>query len=402
MTPAQIRALFEARQNAATELRSLYDNAADRELTADETATEVRLNAALDDYQTRIDGGLAQLEADARADETRSRLEAIEARSADKAGSDDVETGDLAKLRKLVAGEARSMDFEWEERDLVKGTASAGGNTVPTTLFGQLYVPMREFATVMADGGARILTTGSGEDMPFPVVSSFPAAALIAEGGTIGESDAAFGQVVLKAYKFGHMTQVSSELEQDSIVNLQAFLADVGGQALGRGMGAYFVTGTGSSQPKGITTTTNANNKTAASATAITADELMDVQHGIPSPYRPYAAWIMKDSTVKAVRKLKDSQGRYLWEASLQAGAPDTLLGSPVKPDDNMAAIATGAVTVVYGDFSHGYLVRIVGGVRIERSVDYAFNTDLVSYRFLVRADGNIIDNTAICKLTQA
>lgn len=401
MTPAQIRALFEARQNAATELRSLYDGAADRDLTADEQATEVRLNAALDDYATRIDGGLGQLEADAKADETRSRLEAIEARSADKA-TDDVETGDLAKLRKLVAGEVRGMDFDWEERDLVKGTASAGGNTVPTTLFGQLYVPMREFATVMADGGARILTTSSGEDMPFPVVSSFPAAVLVAEGGAIGESDAAFGQVVLKSYKFGQMTQVSSELEQDSIVNLQAFLADVGGQALGRGLGAYLITGTGTNQPKGITTTTNANNKVAASATAITADELMDVQHGIPSPYRPFAAWIMKDSTVKAVRKLKDSQGRYLLEASLQAGAPDTLLGSPVKVDDNMAAIATGAITVVYGDLQHGYLVRLVGGVRIERSSQFAFNTDLITYRFLVRADGNIIDNTAIVKLTQA
>ncbi len=401
MTPAQIRALFEARQNAATELRSLYDAAADRDLTGDEKAVEERLNHALTDYAARIDGGLQALENDAKDTETRARLEAIEARSADKADDEEVETGDLAKLRKLVSGETRSIDFEWEQRDLTKGTATAGGHIVPTSLFGQLYVPLRQFATVMRDGAARVITTGSGEDIPFPVVSSFPAAALIAEGGTIGESDAAFGQVVLKAYKFGHMTQVSAELEQDSIVNLQAFLADVGGQALGRGMGAYFITGTGTNQPKGITTTTNANNKVAASATAITADELMDVQHGIATPYRSGAQWVLKDSTVKAVRKLKDTTGQYLWQAGLTAGAPDTLLGSPVTPDDNMAAIATGAVTVVYGNFAAGYLVRVIGGVRIERSEHFAFNTDLVSYRFLVRADGNIIDNSAICKLTQ-
>ncbi len=402
MNAAQIRAMFEQRQNAANELRALYEGAADRDLTAEERQAEERLNGALDDLMGRIDGGLADIERSQKADEARARLEAIEARGADAGKGDEAETGDLALLRKLVNGEVRAVDFGFERRDLTKGTATAGGHTVPSTLFGQLYVPMREFATVMRDGNARILTTAGGEDIPMPVVSSFPAAALIAEGGTITESDPAFAQVTLKAYKFAHMTQVSSELEQDSIVDLQSLLADLGGQALGRGMGGYFITGTGSSQPKGITGTTNANNKTAAGATAITAAELMDVQHGVATPYRANARWVMKDSTVKYIRKLTDSDGQFLWAAGLQVGTPDTLLGSPVTPDDGMAAIATGAISVVYGDFRAGYVVRLAGGVRIERSTEYAFNTDLVSYRFIVRADGNIIDNSAIVKLTQA
>jgi len=402
MNAAQIRAMFEQRQNAATELRALYEAAADRDLTAEERQTEERLNGALDDLMGRIDGGLAEIERSQKADEARARLEAIEARGAEAGNADDAETGDLALLRKLVKGEIRSADFGFERRDLVKGTASAGGNVVPSSLFGQLYVPMREFATVMRDGNARILTTSSGEDIPMPVVSSFPSAALIAEGGTISESDPAFAQVTLKAYKFGHITQVSAELEQDSIVDLQSLLADLGGQALGRGMGGYFITGTGSSQPKGITGTTNANNKTTAGATAITAAELMDVQHGIATPYRAGAKWVMKDSTVKYIRKLTDTTGQFIWQSGLTAGAPDMLLGSPITPDDNMAAIATTAITAVYGDFARGYVVRLAGGVRIERSVDFAFNTDLVTYRFLVRADGNIIDNNAIVKMTQA
>ena len=118
------------------------------------------------------------------------------------------------------------------------------------------------------------------------------------------------------------------------------------------------------------------------------------------SLYRPFASWIMNDATVQHIRKKKDSDGNYIWRPGLVAGAPDTLFGAPVFDDTNMATLATGNATVVYGDLS-GYYVRYAGPIRVERT-DFAFANDLVSFRFLWRADGDIVDTVGMRKLVQA
>ena len=172
------------------------------------------------------------------------------------------------------------------------------------------------------------------------------------------------------------------------------------GRALGNALGAHLITGTGTSQPNGVITAATTGVTGGAGVTgAFTADNLIDLFFSVIAPYRnsPSAAWLLKDSTLAAVRKLKDSTNQYLWQPSLQVGVPDTLLGKPTVTDPNVAAPALSAASVAFGDFSQ-YFVRLVNGIRFERSVDYAFNTDLVTFRAILRGDGDLVDTTGAVK----
>lgn len=399
MDPSQIKAAFEERQKAVHELRALYDSAENRDLTAEEIEKQEKLDSAIKRYDEQIAAGLTAIEREKVAAEQRARYESLisQATTVPESKRTEVPSEEQRALTALATGEVKSAEF----RDLTVGTGSAGGNLVPSTLNDFLYVGLRETATAIADDGARVIFTETGEAFSLPKVTTHMTAALVTEGSAIGENDPAFGLVTLNAYKFANLTQVSSELVNDSAIQIAEVLGLEAGEALGRAMGSYFISGTGTNQPNGIVNTSNANNVTTASGTAITADELIDVQHGVASPYRKGAVWVMKDSTLKVIRKLKDSNGQYLWQPGLSVGANDTLLGSPVLVDDNMDPIAVNNVTVVYGDLKRGYVVRMVRGVRVERSDDFAFNSDLVTFRFIVRADGDIRDDNAIVKLTQ-
>jgi HK97 family phage major capsid protein len=133
---------------------------------------------------------------------------------------------------------------------------------------------------------------------------------------------------------------------------------------------------------------------------AFTADNLIDLYYSVIAPYRNSAScgWLMRDATLGAARKLKDGQGQYLWQPSIQVGVPDTLLGKPVQTDPNVAAVAVNAKSVVFGDFAQ-YYVRMAGGVRFERSDDFAFDSDLTTFRAIIRADGLTVDQTGALKV---
>jgi HK97 family phage major capsid protein len=140
---------------------------------------------------------------------------------------------------------------------------------------------------------------------------------------------------------------------------------------------------------------------TCASATVITPDEVIDLYHSVTSPYRINGAWIMNDATLKEVRQLKDSNNQYLWQPSLQQGNPDILLGSPVATDPNIETIATAKKVMAFGDMSK-YFIREVQGIQVDRSVDYAFANDLVTFRFIYRADGDLLDTNAVKRMVMA
>ena len=167
-----------------------------------------------------------------------------------------------------------------------------------------------------------------------------------------------------------------------------------------RGVGAHLITGTGSSQPNGVDNGTNAY--VLGGVIAPTAAELIAIQHDIASPYRQNAVWLFNDATVADLRTLADGDGRYLWNPSMQAGAASTLLGAPVYTDNSLATIGANAKIGIYGDLKAGYLVRTVGGIRADVSPDFAFLNDLVTWRFIMRADGDIVDNNAFTVITDA
>ncbi|MGW6418841.1 phage major capsid protein [Streptomyces sp. NPDC055055] len=309
-----------------------------------------------------------------------------------------------SELRRWARGEMRGIDIAVPSgtsfRDLVKGTATAGGNTVPTTFYGQLMAHLIEVSGVMM-AGPTVLNTASGETIEVPVTTAHSSAALTAEAAAISESDPAFAKRTLGAYKYGVLLQASSELLSDTGVDLEGYLAMQAGRALGNAFGVHAITGDGSSKPTGIVTSASTG-KTGGTgvAGAFTADDLIDLYYSVIAPYRNSTScgWMMRDATLAAARKLKDSQGQYLWQPSIQLGAPDTLLSKPVHTDPNVAAVATTAKSVIFGDFS-AYFVRMAGGVRFERSDDYAFNSDLVTYRAIIRADGLTVDQTGALKV---
>lgn len=383
----KLNKLIEARANAWENVKLHLDTVAGekREDTGEAEATYQRMSDEIAHLDRRIAAEQESIKANAAADEVRAQY-------APKPEAPAV-ANDADVLRRMVAGEVRGFEF----RDLSKLSAGAGANTVPTSFLGQLQAHMIDVSAIRQTN-VRVITTDSGEALQVPKTTAHSSAAIIAEAGSITESDPAFGMVTLDAFKYALAIQVSSELEQDTGVDLAGYLAMQAGRALGNASGAHFVTGTGSSQPNGVVTASTLGVTGSASvAGAFTADNLVDLYYSVIASYRRNGYWLLSDAGIKAARKLKDADNQYLWAPGLVAGEPSTLLGRPVVTDPNVAAPALSAKSVVFGDMS-AYMIRDVRGVRVERSADYAFGNDLVTWRFILRTDGDLIDTTGAVK----
>lgn len=248
---------------------------------------------------------------------------------------------------------------------------------------------------------ANVITTASG-DRKIPVVASKGTASWIDEEGAIPESDDSFGQVSIGAYKLGTMIKVSEELLNDSVFNLETYIAKEFARRIGNKEEDAFFTGDGSGKPTGILAATGGAQLgvTTASATAITIDEVLDLFYSLKAPYRNKAVFVMNDATVKAIRKLKDGQGQYLWQPSLQAGTPDTILNRPLYTSAYVPAIASTAKTVVFGDFGYYWVADRQGRVFKRLNELYAA-TGQVGFVATQRVDGKLILPEAIKVLQQ-
>lgn len=385
-----LKRLLETRANVWEQTKAHLDTveAEGREFTGEADETYSKLNERMSELDKRISEEHDLAERNRQADEMRELY-----KPAPKSVEAPVQT-DNDILRSMVAGERRSMEF----RDLSKLSAGAGANTVATNFYAQLQQHMIENSAIRQTN-VTVLTTDGGQALQIPKTTTHPTAGIIAEAGSITESDPVFGQVTLDAYKYAFSLQVSSELENDTGIDLAAYLAERGGVALANGSGAHFITGTGSSQPNGVVTASTLGVTGGAGVTgAFTVDNLIDLYYSVIGPYRARGTWLMSDASIKAARKLKDStSGEYLWNNSVLADEPSTLLGRPVVNDTNVADPALSAKSVVFGDLSK-YFIRDVRGVRVERSVDFAFQNDLVTWRFILRTDGDLIDTTGAVK----
>ena len=392
---SNLNLVFEARRNAQEELRKLYDEHGVENLSAEVREIEGRLGASIKELQEREAALIAQADRDKAADEARARNEAGDIKPASKAPADSIEH----RLNALKRGELRSVEIGWEARDNVdlQKASTDGAELVESSLLGEIHDLMVENSPIMQL--ARIIRTAGGADLIVPKVTSHSAAALVAEAAAFTDDAPQFTTATLGSYKFGFTVQISRELEQDSGFNVASFVVEQGSAALGRGVDAYFVTGSGSSQPNGVDNATTG--MTTAAIAAVTMDELIEAQHSVLSVQRARASWLFNDSTIEAIRKLKDSSGNYIWRPGGQAGAPDVLLGNPIYSDPNVAALGTGNDFGVFGDMM-GFYIRMAGGVQVDRSEHVGFVNDLVTYRFLVRADSEIIDTTGIRVLTNA
>lgn len=282
---------------------------------------------------------------------------------------------------------------------LQEGTDSEGGYLVPDEFEKTLVEALEEenvFRTL-----AHVIKTSSG-DRKIPVVASKGTASWVDEEGAYTESDDAFSQVSIGAYKLGTMIKVSEELLADSVFDLEAYISKEFARRIGAREEESFFNGDGKGKPLGILAAKDGAEVgvTAASATAITADEVIDLFYSLKAPYRKNAVWVLNDATVKQIRKLKDSTGQYLWQPSLVAGTPDTILGRPVKTSAFMPTAAAGAKTIAFGDFKYYWIADRQGRTFKKLSELYAANGQ-VGFMGTQRVDGKLILPEAIKVLQQ-
>ena len=279
------------------------------------------------------------------------------------------------------------------------GTDSEGGYLVPDE-YERTLVEALEEENVFRQM-AKVIQTSSG-DRKIPVVASKGTASWIDEEGAFPESDDSFGQVSIGAYKLGTMIKVSEELLNDSVFDLQSYISREFARRIGAKEEEAFFTGDGKGKPLGVLAATGGaeTGVTAASATAVTADELIDLYYSLKSPYRKKSVWVLNDSTIKSIRKLKDTNGQYLWQPSLTAGTPDTILGRPVKTSAYMPAIAAGAKSIAFGDFSY-YWIADRQGRSFKRLNELFAATGQVGFLASQRVDGRLILAEAVKVLSQ-
>lgn len=313
-----------------------------------------------------------------------------------KTSDDEEKTGRASKVyNKSFWNAMRQKNIRPEIADaLQEGTDSEGGYLVPDEFERTLIEALEEeniFRSL-----AHVIQTASG-DRKIPVVASKGTASWVDEEGTITESDDVFSQVSIGAYKLGTLIKVSNELLNDSVFNLEQYISKEFARRIGNKEEDAFFNGDGSGKPVGIFNGTGGAQVgvTTASASAITADEVIDLFYSLGAPYRKNAVWVVNDATVKAIRKLKDGNGNYLWQPALTSGTPDTLLGRPVKTSAYVPAISSGAKVIAFGDFGYYWIADRQGRVFKKLSELYAA-TDQTGFVATQRVDGKLILPEAI------
>jgi HK97 family phage major capsid protein len=280
------------------------------------------------------------------------------------------------------------------------GQDTEGGFLVPDE-FEKTLIAALEEANIFRQL-AKIITTSNGE-RKIPVVSTKGTASWVEEEGLIPESDSAVGQLTLGAYKLATLIKVSEELLNDSAFNIEQYIADEFARRIAAREEEAFVIGDGTGKPTGVFAATGGAELgvTAAGATAITFDEIFDLYYSLKSPYRKNAQFLVNDSTVKALRKLKGSDGQYVWSPSIAVGQPDTLLGKPVVTSAFVPAIATGVKTVAFGDFGYYWIADRQNRIFKRLNELYAANGQ-VGFIANQRVDGKLVLPEAIKVLKQA
>ncbi|WP_394526869.1 phage major capsid protein [Lacrimispora sp. JR3] len=268
------------------------------------------------------------------------------------------------------------------------GTDSEGGYLVPDEFEQTLVQGLEEenvFRTL-----ATIIQTSSG-DRKIPVVATKGEASWVDEEGQIPESDDSFGQVSIAAYKVATMIKVSDELLNDSVFNMEAYISNEFSRRIGAKEEEAFLVGDGKGKPTGIFNPIGGASEGVTTATAnITFDDVMDLFYSVKSPYRKKSTFVMNDSTVKTLRKLKDNNGTYIWQPSVQAGQPDTVLNRPVVTSAYAPAIAAGGKVIAFGDFKY-YWIADRQGRSFKRLNELFAANGQVGFLGSQRVDGKLI-----------
>jgi len=397
--------LLEQRAQVWETMQDIDSRATDTGLSAEDSAAYAaaetdleRLSAEIDRVQRHLAAGVAAASYDA----------------AEPHGVDDPEQAYAAAFAQFVRRGLSGLTPEQraimqgrfsavETRAQSSGTQNTGGYSVPQGFWNKVTETLKAYGGLASI--VNTLVTDSGADIPWPSVDDTSnVGAILSENTQISGQDLTFGTHTLKAYTYtSKLILASWQFLQDTAIDAEGFIARQAGIRIGRALAAHLATGTGSSQPTGAFGSSGfATGKTGTTGqtASVIYDDLIDLIHSVDPAYRQggNCVFALADSSLKVIRKLKDGQNRPLWEPSVQAGAPDTLLGYRVVVDNGIPAMAASAKSIGFGDFAAGVVLRQVSGGQLirleERYADY-LQTGFFAFG---RYDA-VIDDTAAVRL---
>lgn len=384
----QILALREKRAKAWEAAKAFLESkrGTDGLLSAEDTATYDRMEADVVNLGKEIERLERQAAIDAELNKPTSHPITNQP---GKGNGGEEKTGRASAAYKTAFWNAmRKKNYLDIQNALQVGTDSEGGYLVPDEYERTLVEALEEenfFRSL-----ATVIQTSSG-DRKIPIVASKGEAKWIDEEAAYPESDDSFGQISISAYKVATMIKVSDELLNDNVFNLEAYISKEFGRRIGTKEEEAFFTGDGKGKPTGIfNATVGASDGVTTAGASITFDDVMDLFYSLRSPYRKKAVWMLNDSTVKALRKLKDGNGNYIWQPSVQAGVPDMILNRPYFTSSFVPEIAAGQKIMAFGDFSY-YWIADRQGRSFKRLNELFAATGQVGFLASQRVDGKLI-----------
>jgi HK97 family phage major capsid protein len=371
-----IKSQMDARNNLIAQAREVLDfaQAEKRGLSAEENQKIARIEADIDSADTAIETARKLADREARASEAAASFTpSMPAQS----------NSDADILRAIATGEMRGYDFAREARTLVPSA-----NTVGQSFYDQVFEIAQLVGPMLTV--SEVFNTTSGENLVIPTVTATSTSGSVAAAGTISESNPTFSSITLGAEKYGALVQVAQELVTDAGFNISSYIAQQLGTSLGLQANSVLTTKLSAAAGSVVTGGTGVSG-------AASYENLIDLVYGIADGARvlPGLGFQMSKTGIAAARKLKDGAGNYIWTNSAVPGQPATLLGYPVYENPNVAAVGTAAKSVLFGHLP-SFKVRVAGGIRVDQSADFAFNTDTVTYRGLIRLDGGLTHATHI------
>lgn len=399
MSLAKAKELREERAKLHTEATALLES---EEMSAED---ETRFDAIMADCD-KLEAQIKRLEwhHDAGKD--------LEARIETRAGREDITTGEAERdmqaeneaFSAWVRGGMQALNDE--QRDIMGrrytniqaaqsvGTDSAGGYLVPDEYQKKLeaallaFGGMREVATVVPSSSGGALTLPSMND-------TSNEGELLSENTEAGTQDVTFGALVMNAYTYSSkLVPVSLQLLQDSAFPIDTLLTGILADRIGRITNKHFTIGTGSDQPNGIVTaSTQGVQGTTGQTTSVTYDDLIELEHSVDPAYRaaPGCGWMMHDTTVKILKKLKDGDSRPLWQPGMAVREPDTINNYKWTVNQHVPVMAASAKSILFGELSK-YLIRDVKGVTLLRLTERYAEKLQVGFLAFVRCDGDLLD----------
>ena len=383
----QILALREKRANLWNETKAFLDShrSEDGMVSAEDNATYEKMEADVVALGKEID----RLERQASIDREMDQPTASPLVSRPVAPSAKKQGRASDEYRNAFWGMIRNRNLTPRVmNDLQIGTDTEGGYLVPDEFEHTLVQGLEEENVLRSL--CTVIQTSSG-DRKIPIVTAHGTASWVDEEDPIPTSDETFGQISIGAHKVATMIKVSDELLQDSVFNLESYIAAEFARRIGAAEEEAFITGNGTGKPTGLLHATNgAGTGVTTTGNTPTADEIFDLVHSIKSVYRRKAVFLLNDSTLKAIRKLKDGQGQYLWQPGLKEGQPDMLLNYRIATSPFMPEIAAGNKVILFGDFK-SYWIADRQGRSFQRLNELYAATGQVGFRATQRVDGRLV-----------